>query len=296
MRRSTHQPIVSRPAPPAVPGTIQDGPARRGCALAAGERDPVPGGPSALLRRVLVAVLGATLLVTGCSADDRPTPGQTSAAPTRPAGPLAGDADAQAVIDRFEQVRDAFADLRAVTVVSTLAGEDGTVAHGSADLVTGDYMATSPYGPGQEIEVRRVGDLTWVRAPRDYWIASGYTEESSTAAVGKWVLAQRGASAPIDRQYNPGAVFTWLRRADLADIVAAGPPASGEPDALSVTFELAAGELRADFTATGPPRLTAVAVTAGGSTNLTEVVDYPSVVVVPIPAGDDVLAADAATP
>lgn len=159
-----------------------------------------------------LAVASACLVGLGaCSSGVADPPRPTVAGPTSPAAsattPGRADAAAAALLEEARATVEAAPAVRFRTVDLTGAGAPATA---TTDGGSGNFEARVPWH-GHRIEMRRVGDLTWTRAPVGFWTGLGYTRASALRAAGKWVVARSAQITQVERLFDPGALLGWLR-------------------------------------------------------------------------------------
>lgn len=181
-----------------------------------------------------VLVLSAVLLVSACAAED-PEPARTlapSTSPTSTASPTAPTLERPATEGEREQLSNSLAELEAAEgwIVRTSLSGDAAVQAGSFDVAPGrsSFRGTITVEPrGGEASttfaIIRARGLTWVKAPADYWMGSGYDSDSARAAAGLFVPFESSAGDALAAQYDPQPLFERIAEVDAVHLAYADP-------------------------------------------------------------------------
>lgn len=239
----------------------------------------------------LLAPLGAVALVgalaTGCG-----SPGGTpetavsgpSSSPSAPAPSAASRA--------LAALQASVADLGAVEVSG---GTPGDVVRGriraASDLRTGDFRVTVDLGPGAGVlRMIRQSDLTWTKAPPDFWTGLGYTEESARRARDTWVVARAEKIRPLVQSLDPGVAVRALLELTPQDVISVATVTTGDLRGNRVLRFRQGGREQRVYLTKGPrPRLLRISGSSNTGTTDLDFLAFPPRVQVSLPSVSDVL-------
>ncbi|MEV5003248.1 hypothetical protein [Nocardioides sp. LML1-1-1.1] len=167
---------------------------------------------------VAACLVGLTACSTDTSEPPRPAASRPAAAASMPAAtpsptPSTGD-DAAALLDAARSAVESAPAIRFRTEDLTGAGAPSSA---TSDGRSGNFEAHVPWH-GRTIVMRRIGDLTWTRAPAGFWTGLGYTAASAARAEGKWVVARSAQIRQVEQLFDPGALLEWLRKAGAGEV------------------------------------------------------------------------------
>lgn len=174
-----------------------------------------------MTRRTAIAsvLAGAVLVLGGC---------QDSAVEEAPA-PTAGTIqDAAAAQEAREQFFDAITGREMFRAEGSIE-VSGTTQEVALDVDVADqaYAGTISLlgadGRSLSIEIVRASGLTWIKAPAEYWVQNGYTEEGAERAVGKYIVFEQAAGDQIAEAYDYPRIIRSLRDVPRQELDALGP-------------------------------------------------------------------------
>jgi len=168
----------------------------------------------------------------------------------------------------------AVADLGAVSVSGGAPG-GGKVGliHGVADLGTGSFRTSIALENGSgELQMIRLLDRTWTKAPPGFWTGVGYTRKDALAVRGKWVGERADNIKALVASLDPAATIRSLLALRQDDVVRLEPVRSGRyRGARVLEFGTGGQRQRVVFSRGAKPRLLRISSTRDGSTT---VLDY----------------------
>ncbi len=192
----------------------------------------------------------------------------------------------------LEALQASVADLGAVEVSGGTPSDGGRGRiRAASDLRTGDFRVTVDLGSGNGVlRMIRQSDLTWTKAPPDFWTGLGYTAESARRAHGKWVVARAAKIRPLVQSLDPGVAVRALLELTPQDVISVATVSTGELRGHRVLrFRQGDREQRVYLTNGSRPRLLRISgASAAGSADL-DFVAFPSRVTVSLPPASDVL-------
>jgi hypothetical protein len=239
--------------------------------------------------RVLVAVSAATaLLAAACSTDSSSTAapgGSGGASPTAPATASAsgGGIAALPAADILSRSRTAFT--KATSVRVTGGGTSGQDAF-TVDMrygAGGKAIGTIQNG-GQTIELRRTGQLVYIKADKDFWT-------SVAGAQAGALFGEKYVRAPLTDKRVEGVVSLTDKGSFVDSALSTkGPITKGAPTtvngtpAIGLTIKVSSGGSTLYVATTGEPVPLEAKPEAGGTdTGKVDFVDYGAAVDVPTP-------------
>lgn len=242
----------------------------------------------------LVALLALVVLmaVAGCggSGAGLKVSATASASASVTPSPSVASTPATAAGKALAALQSTVADLGAVSVSGGAPG-GGRVGrtHGVADLGTGSFRTTVVLQDGSgELQMIRVLDRTWTKAPPEFWTGAGYADTDALAVRGKWVGERADNIKPLVASLDPAAAIRSLLALTEQDVVRSRTVRSGRYEGARVLeFGTAGQRQQVVFSRGAKPQLLRISSTRNGST--TEL-DYRSLpqVQVDIPPSKDV--------
>lgn len=184
------------------------------------------------------------------------------------------------------------ADLGAVEVSGGTPGGDvrGRI-RAASDLRTGDFRVTVDLGADAGVlRMIRQSDLTWTKAPPDFWTRLGYTAESARRAQGKWVVARAETIRPLVQSLDPGVAVRALLELSAQDVISVGTVATGDLRGQRVLrFRQGGREQRVYLTNGARPRLLRISGASDSASTELDFLAFPPRVQVSLPTASDVL-------
>lgn len=182
---------------------------------------------------IAASLAGAVLALSGCQDADVDEPSAPTATTVQD-------------VEAAQQAREQF--FEAITDRETFRAEGSIDVGGATQVVALDMdVADQAFegtiellgvdGGSMSIEIVRASGLTWIKAPADYWIQNGYTEEGAERAVGKYIVFEQSAGDQIAGAYDYPRIIQSLRGTPQHELDALGPVECAEGPCQAFSLE-----------------------------------------------------------
>lgn len=240
----------------------------------------------------LLALVGVTLWLGRPDGSADPTPASAPISPgDERAGPsVAEPRPAAAALAEVQEQLSQMSRVRVVTRAPAHPASGRSVA--LARLDTGDFRVRSELGPDAErIEMIKIADMAWIKAPPAFWTRLGYTAASAARARGRYVVAPVESARAVVSPFDPTTMISQIRALGAADAVSLRKAGSGEAEArVELRVRFGSGAAALELGGSDGRQLIGMRVGSGKSRTVLEFSE-PARAQISVPDADDVVTA-----